>query len=238
MANPIATIFCDFDGTITPEDTFDAVVMAVAPQVWIPLKRQLFCFEITLRQGMELLATALTPDDLEQMVTHMGQFQPRPGFLPFLDELEAARMPFVLVSAGLTPLVEKVMAPHRHRLLQLVAAHVTSHPEEGLAFHSEFFSTDELVAKQQVISRYGGGLSVVIGDSITDLGMAQVADLVFAREPLCHWLEQRNISHHRWLDFDDVSAVLRAKGLLPATDAETLHAPPLDAKPRLIPGDG
>jgi hypothetical protein len=28
-------------------------------------------------------------------------------------------------------------------------------------------------------------------------------------------LEQRQIAHHRWEDFDDVSAVLKAEGLLP-----------------------
>ena len=38
MAPPAATVFCDFDGTITAEDTFDAVAAAVVPQVWWPLK--------------------------------------------------------------------------------------------------------------------------------------------------------------------------------------------------------
>ena len=219
MAAAIATVFCDFDGTITTEDTFDAVAAAVALEVWGPLKAQLFNFEINLRQSMELLAAALAPSDLEQMVSHMAQFEPRPGFLPFLAELESAGLPFVLVSAGLVPLVNKLMAPHRHRFKHLVAAEVSFNSLDGLQFHSEFFSSDELVAKAAVIARYGQGSSVVIGDSITDLGMAQVADLVFARAPLCHWLEQRQIAHHRWEDFDDVSAVLKAEGLLPRGEA-------------------
>jgi 2-hydroxy-3-keto-5-methylthiopentenyl-1-phosphate phosphatase len=215
MADVIATVFCDFDGTITTEDTFDAVAATVAPHVWVPLKKQLFNFEINLRQGMERLAAALVPADLELMVNHMAEFQPRPGFAPFLDALEAAGLPFVLVSAGLIPLVEKVMAPYQHRMHKMVAAQVIPDSNNGLIFHSEFFSDSELVAKAQVLNRYGKGINVVIGDSITDLGMAHNADLVFARQPLSDWLLQREIPHYPWHDFDDVSAVLRGKGLLP-----------------------
>jgi 2-hydroxy-3-keto-5-methylthiopentenyl-1-phosphate phosphatase len=119
------------------------------------------------------------------------------------------------------PLVEKVLGPHRHRLEQLVAATVQPHPNpnQGLEFHSPFRSSEELVAKAEVMERYGQGLRVVIGDSITDLRMAEAADLVFARAPLCDWLDRRGIAYHRWDDFDDVAAVLRAEGLLPAVVA-------------------
>ena len=219
MDSPVATVFCDFDGTVTSQDTFDLVAAAVAPERWQQIKNQLFAFEINLRQGMALLAEVLTPADLEAMVARMQGIEPRPGFLPFLDVLEAAGIPFVLVSGGLVPLVEAVLGLHRQRLHQLIAADVRPHPTQGLDFHSPFSSEEELVAKARVIERFGAGRSVVIGDSITDLRMAEVADLVFARAPLCDWLEQRGIAHHRWEDFDDVAAVLRREGLLGAVAA-------------------
>ena len=219
MDCPAATVFCDFDGTVTSIDTFDAVVSAATPQLWAELKQQLFNFEINLRQGMEALADGLTPEDLERMVAHMGQYAPRPCFLPFLAELERAGLPFVLVSGGLVPLVDEVLGSHRHRLDQLIAAEVLPHPQGGLRFHSPFANDQELVAKAEVVKRYGRGLCVVIGDSITDLGMAEVADVVFAREPLSGWLEQRGILFHYWDSFADVEAVLRHQGLLPAAAA-------------------
>ena len=219
MDRPAATVFCDFDGTVTSVDTFDAVAARAAPELWADLKAQLFQFDITLLQGMQALADALTPQDLEAMVAHMGEYAPRPCFLPFLAELERAGLPFVLVSGGLVPLVEAVLGPHRHRLDQLVAADVLSHPGGGLRFASPFANGQELVAKAEVVKRYGRGRSVVIGDSITDLGMAEVADLVFAREPLSGWLEQRGIAFHPWDSFADVEVVLRQQGLLPGAAA-------------------
>ena len=219
MDRPAATVFCDFDGTVTSVDTFDAVAARAAPELWADLKAQLFQFDITLLQGMQALADALTPQDLEAMVAHMGEYAPRPCFLPFLAELERAGLPFVLVSGGLVPLVEAVLGPHRHRLDQLIAAEVLSHPGGGLRFASPFANGQELVAKAEVVKRYGRGRSVVIGDSITDLGMAEVADLVFAREPLSGWLEQRGIAFHSWDSFADVEVVLRQQGLLPGAAA-------------------
>ncbi len=219
MDRPAATVFCDFDGTVTSVDTFDAVAARAAPELWADLKAQLFNFEITLLQGMQALADALTPHDLQAMVDHMGEYAPRPCFLPFLAELERAGVPFVLVSGGLVPLVEEVLGPHRHRLDQLIAAEVLPHPDGGLRFESPFANGQELVAKAEVVKRYGRGRSVVIGDSITDLGMAEVADLVFAREPLSGWLEQRGIAFHPWDSFADVEVVLRQQGLLPGAAA-------------------
>ena len=219
MDRPAATVFCDFDGTVTSVDTFDAVAARAAPELWADLKAQLFNFEITLLQGMQALADALTPHDLKAMVDHMGEYAPRPCFLPFLAELERAGVPFVLVSGGLVPLVEEVLGAHRHRLDQLIAAEVLPHPDGGLRFESPFANGQELVAKAEVVKRYGRGRSVVIGDSITDLGMAEVADLVFAREPLSGWLEQRGIAFHPWDSFADVEAVLRQQGLLPGAAA-------------------
>ena len=219
MDCPAATVFCDFDGTVTSIDTFDAVAALAAPQLWAELKAQLFSFEINLCQGMQALADGLKPGDLERMVAHMGQYAPRPCFLPFLSELERAGLPFVLVSGGLIPLVEEVLGPHRHRLDQLIAAEVLPHPQGGLRFVSPFANEQELVGKAEVVKRYGRGRTVVIGDSITDLGMAEVADVVFAREPLSGWLSQRSIAFHPWETFADVEAVLRQQGLLPVAAA-------------------
>ena len=67
MDCPAATGFCDFDGTVTSVDTFDAVAERAAPELWAELKTQLFQFEINLRQGMQALADGLTPNDLEGM---------------------------------------------------------------------------------------------------------------------------------------------------------------------------
>ena len=87
MDCPAATVFCDFDGTVTSIDTFDAVAALAAPQLWAELKAQLFQFEINLRQGMQALADGLNQSDLERMVAHMGQYALAHAFCRFLSNL-------------------------------------------------------------------------------------------------------------------------------------------------------
>ncbi len=41
-------VFCDFDGTITQQDTFIDVANQLVPEVWGPLQEQMYAFEITL----------------------------------------------------------------------------------------------------------------------------------------------------------------------------------------------
>jgi 2-hydroxy-3-keto-5-methylthiopentenyl-1-phosphate phosphatase len=48
--------------------------------------------------------------------------------------------------------------------------------------------------------------TLTIGDSITDLNMA--VTVVFARDLLCHYLDEANRSYIAWNDFHDVRIAL------------------------------
>jgi 2-hydroxy-3-keto-5-methylthiopentenyl-1-phosphate phosphatase len=49
---------------------------------------------------------------------------------------------------------------------------------------------------------------VAIGDSITDLNMTMAATVVFARDRLCHYLDEAQQSYIAWNDFHDVRQAL------------------------------
>ena len=208
-----ATVFCDFDGTITEVDTFDLVMGEVYGSFWSALKQDLLSFRLTLREAMDRLGQVLQAQHLTAMAERMGSFQPRPGFLPFLDAMKASGIPVVVVSGGFLPLIQPVLAPYRHRLHAVVAGTLTPQTT-GYRPHSPFASDQELVAKAAVVAHYNQGRSVVIGDGITDSQMAGVGDLVFARDWLANRMEQQHVPFHPWGDFTDVLQVLTAEGLL------------------------
>lgn len=208
-----ATVFCDFDGTITEVDTFDLVMGEVYGSFWSTLKQDLLSFRLTLREAMDRLGQVLEAEHLAAMAERMVSFPPRPGFLPFLDAMEAAGIPVVVVSGGFLPLVQPVLAPFHHRLHAVIAGTLTPQPT-GYRLHSPFASDQELVAKAAVVAHYNRGRSVVIGDGITDRQMARVGDLVFARDWLANLMEQQRIPFHPWGDFTDVLQVMAAQGLL------------------------
>ena len=60
----IATVFCDFDGTITPVDTFDLLMQDAYGQRWRQLKADLVGFRLTLREVMDRLGAMVTARQL------------------------------------------------------------------------------------------------------------------------------------------------------------------------------
>lgn len=211
-----ATVFCDFDGTITAVDTFDLLMQDTYGDVWRQLKADLLCFHLTLRQAMDQLGAMLTAQHLRAMEGRMATFVPRPGFLHFLDAMDHAGIPVVVVSGGFLPLVEAVLREHRHRFKAIIAGCPVPEDERGARhhIHSPCSSREELVAKALVMDKYAQGRAIAIGDGITDLRMAEAADVVFARDLLADLLTERGVAFHPWRDFDDVSRRLVRLGLV------------------------
>lgn len=219
-----ATVFCDFDGTITAVDTFDLLMQDTYGDVWRQLKGDLLCFRLPLRQAMDRLGAMLTARHLRAMEERMATFVPRPGFLHFLDAMDHAGIPVVVVSGGFLPLVEAVLREHRHRFKAIIAGCPVPEDERGARhhIHSPCSSREELVAKALVMDIYGQGRTIAIGDGITDLRMAEAADLVFARDLLADLLAERGVAFHPWHDFDDVSRRLVQLELVPPSVLRSL----------------
>lgn len=211
-----ATVFCDFDGTITAVDTFDLLMQDTYGDFWRRLKADLLSFRLTLRQVMEQLGAVLTARHLAAMERRMATFVPRPGFLRFLDAMDHAGIPVVVVSGGFLPLVEAVLLEHRHRFKAVIAGLPVPQDHGGTRhhIHSPYRSEEELVAKARVMDVYGQGHAIAIGDGITDVRMAEAADVVFARDLLAGLLRERGMPFHPWRDFDDVVRLLAQRGLV------------------------
>ncbi|MXW13142.1 MAG: HAD-IB family phosphatase [Synechococcus sp. SB0662_bin_45] len=163
-----ATVFCDFDGTITAVDTFDLLMQDTYGDVWRQLKGDLLCFRLPLRQAMDRLGAMLTARHLRDMEERMATFVPRPGFLHFLDAMDHAGIPVVVVSGGFLPLVEAVLREHRHRFKAIIAGCPVPEDERGARhhIHSPCSSREELVAKALVMDMYSQGRTIAIGDGL------------------------------------------------------------------------
>lgn len=211
-----ATVFCDFDGTITAVDTFDLLMQDTYGDVWRQLKADLLGFRRPLREVMDQLGSLLTAQHLRAMEGRMATFVPRPGFLRFLDAMDHAGISVLVVSGGFLPLVEAVLRGHRHRFKAVIAGLPVPQDQEGTRhhIHSPYSSREELVAKALVMDLYGQGRTIAIGDGITDLRMAEAADVVFARDLLAELLTERGVAFHPWRDFDDVVQWLVELGLV------------------------
>lgn len=203
-------VFCDFDGTITVEETFVAMLKKYTPERFAEVMPEIYALRLSLADGVRQLLNSI-PSRCYQDILEDIRHQPlRSGFVALLDFLEAAEIPLVVVSGGLRGMVEVALGSWQERVAGIYAAEVDT-SEEFLQVYSSVESDTELVAKPQVMRQYDAKEKIAIGDSITDLQMAMAADVVFARDRLAQYLQERGKFYIEWQDFFDVRDTLATR---------------------------
>jgi 2-hydroxy-3-keto-5-methylthiopentenyl-1-phosphate phosphatase len=196
-------VFCDFDGTITAEETFVGMLKRFAAESYDATENLLIDGKITLGEAVRRLVESIPSKRYPQVLDFVKDKPIRRGFSELLDFLHFHGVPLIVVSGGLMGSVSAKLAPFRNRIHAMYAAEVNAEGE-FLRIHSDFESATELVAKTRVMGLYRCEQSIVIGDGITDLNIATTADLVFARDRLCRYLTEKSKPFIRWEDFIDV----------------------------------
>ncbi|MGM0453825.1 MAG: HAD-IB family phosphatase [Thermodesulfobacteriota bacterium] len=201
-------VFSDFDGTITAQESLEAVFQYFLPGQWEPVKARLLAGQTTLREGVRGLIEAIPARRYPEILEFVSEIPVRPGLAEFLDFLDEHDIPFVVVSGGIRGMVETGLGHLVDRVERIVAVDVdTGGPY--LKVRSDYENGDELVAKRDVMAEFDAARRVVIGDGVTDFNMVKDADLVFARDSLAHYLDGMNVSYEKWGDFVDVKNRLR-----------------------------
>jgi 2-hydroxy-3-keto-5-methylthiopentenyl-1-phosphate phosphatase len=200
-------VFCDFDGTITVDETFVAILRRYAPELSAELIPQMYQLKLTLREGvrrmLESIASSAYPEILEFVST-----QPQRAGLPeFLTFLEEHQVPFVVISGGLQGMVAATLEPLQSQITAIYGVEVDTTGDRFQVTSPAEGETD-FVDKIVLMNRHPAQQKIAIGDSVTDLNMALAADVVFARDRLARYLDERDIPYHPWHDFFDIKTVL------------------------------
>jgi len=203
-------VFCDFDGTITAEETFVGMLKEFAPQLSEQLMPQMYARQLTLREGVRQLLESIPSARYPEIIAYAKPKPIRPGLVELLDFLDAQGVPFVVVSGGVRGMVETVLSQVstgteslRERVAAIYAVDLDT-TGDFLQVHSEFEEDTELVSKVQVMAKYPAQEQIAIGDSVTDLKMALHAPVVFARDRLIQYLDDHNKPYIPWNDFFDI----------------------------------
>jgi 2-hydroxy-3-keto-5-methylthiopentenyl-1-phosphate phosphatase len=196
-------VFCDFDGTITIEETFVAMITRFAPKVSALVLPEIYAKRVTLRQGVRQMLESIPSSSYSEIVEFARSQPIRAGFVEFLDFLKTEQIPIVIISGGLHCMVEAVLKPYMDKI---TAIHAIDLDTSGtyLKVNSKYEGGTEMVAKAEIMASYGAAESISIGDSITDWNMALAASIVFARPPLTDYLDERQKPYIHWNDFIDI----------------------------------
>jgi 2-hydroxy-3-keto-5-methylthiopentenyl-1-phosphate phosphatase len=193
-SSPAVVVLCDFDGTATPHTVINELFERFADPAWQDLCDAWERREITTPQGLPLCFGHVKATRAE-LESFLGTIALDPAFPDLVELCRSKGHDFAVASDGLTWYIRYVLENHGIHDLTIYANEIEFEPH---GFRLSFPWYDPVTplrgtSKVAIIRRYQakGAKVVFIGDGLTDIEAAPVADLVYAKDGLlAHCREQ------------------------------------------------
>jgi len=208
-------IFCDFDGTITINDNIVNIMKYFNPPGWETIKNDTLSGKISVREGVGrmflLLSTAYRDEIMHYAIK---QAQIRPGFDQFIQYCQDHHIRLLITSGGIDFFVYPILSQY-------------DIPKQDIYCNASDFSGKQIrilwpfscdtqcsndcgMCKPSILRSLSTNhsMNIVIGDSITDLAIAKMAELVIARDFLLQRCKEQSIPYKEFDSFFDVINIL------------------------------
>jgi 2-hydroxy-3-keto-5-methylthiopentenyl-1-phosphate phosphatase len=208
-------IFCDFDGTITKSDNIINIMKYFNPPGWETIKNDILAGRISVREGVGRMFSLLPASYREEIATYaIKQAKIRPGFDQFIQYCKDNNNRLLITSGGIDFFVYPILS--RYPI-----------PKHDIYCNASDFSGKQIrilwpfscdpqcsrdcgMCKTSILRLFSTNdyMKIVIGDSITDLAVAKLADLVIARDFLLQKCKEQSLPYKEFDSFFDVIKAL------------------------------
>ncbi|WXB94818.1 2-hydroxy-3-keto-5-methylthiopentenyl-1-phosphate phosphatase [Bacillus sp. FJAT-52991] len=208
-------IFCDFDGTVTKKDNIASIMERFAPPECEKLKDAILAQELSIQEGVGQMF-ALLPSSLQQDIVDfvLETAEIREGFSDFVQYAKKQGIPLYIVSGG----IDFFVKPMLESFDSIAGVHCNQADFSGDTIQIQW----PHVCDEQCPNQHCGCCkptiirqlvnadthTVVIGDSVTDLQAAKIADTVIARDYLSEKCAALSIPFQSFETFYDCIEVL------------------------------
>ncbi|WP_066295225.1 2-hydroxy-3-keto-5-methylthiopentenyl-1-phosphate phosphatase [Bacillus sp. FJAT-29937] len=216
MKNPV--IFCDFDGTITNKDNIVNIMKEFAPPEWDAIKDDILGQKVSIQEGVGKLFSLLPSSKKEEIISFvMKDAVIREGFAEFVQFTRKAKIPLYIVSGGIDFFVYPVLEPFGP--FEKIYCNEADFSGENIRIVFPHECDDDCSSKgcgcckPSIIRQLASeeNTSIVIGDSITDLQAAKLADVVIARDFLIEKCKELNIRYEPFERFQDCIHIIESR---------------------------
>ncbi len=204
-------VFSDFDGTITNKDVIISIMAKFAPPVWKNILKDILNEKITITEGVSKLFNLIPSSQKEEILDWvLSNIKIRKGFEEFLTSLQESNIPFVVLSGGLDFYIYEFLKPYMN-LIEKIYCNEADFSGRYIKVKFSYdcnsvCKTDCGMCKGSVIVKYPQSTKIHIGDSITDISAAKVANIIFARGDLQRRLDVLGKKYIPFENFYDIQA--------------------------------
>ena len=211
-------IACDFDGTVTRQDTLVEILDLYGSARWREIQNEVVSGKLSIREGLqaEMGAVRANLEQIKDLLANRVELEP--SFQPFLRKMRGLGIPLILLSGGFDLCVEAVLTNAGLWPLPFLANRLRRH---NGCWAVEFpYPSPNCSAcghcKGDPIRGWNqqGFTTIFVGNGVTDHCAAQQAKLTFAKEELLSWCQTQAIPAVSFRTFDDVDGELIQRGWL------------------------
>ncbi len=209
------TLLCDFDGTISVEDTTDTLLERFGKPGWEKLEADWRAGRIGSRECMAG-QVALLDMSRAELDAHLAERGIDPGFAAFVAYAKADSLPIEILSDGLDYAIHFILRHYEFDYLPVTANRLEEVGERewrlGFPNASPMCRAKSGTCKCTAATRVQGprGRVLMVGDGASDYCVAESADFVFAKGKLVDHCRAKNIPHAPIKDFADALELLPA----------------------------
>ena len=209
------TLLCDFDGTISVEDTTDTLLERFGKPGWEQLEADWKAGRIGSRDCMAGQVGLLDMSRAE-LDAHLSERAIDPGFAGFVTYAKEQAMPIEILSDGLDYAIHFILKHYDFDYLPVTANRLeeVGVREWRLGFPNASATCRAAsgTCKCAAAARVQGVRQrvLMIGDGASDYCVAEAADFVFAKGKLIDHCRAKKIAHAPIKDFAEALALLPA----------------------------
>jgi len=219
-------VFCDFDGTISCDDTTDVILSRFALPEWEEIEAQWKAGRMGSAECMQrqIALVRASKADLDATLDSLKIDDSFPSFVKFC---ESRAIPMSVLSDGVDYFIDRILTRHKLNKMPIVSNRLSMNADGNYSLNTPYRNADcaasSGVCKCAQIAK-GTGTSIFVGDGRSDFCASGAADVVFAKGTLATYCEQQGIPYILYSSFSDIQAKLES--LLPALrrDPATVYA--------------
>ena len=209
-------ILCDFDGTISVEDTGYALLAHFSSGDWEAIDRKFCEGQIGSREAYAQIAQILRGDEssIRRFLRQHSKIDSY--FLPFYQACRQAGIDVKIVSDGLDFYIRTILEAHHLSDIPFYANHARFANGKKLAITFPY-ANDECgrcgTCKRKLVQLHRKEYDSILfaGNGLSDRCAAQEADFVFAKDSLYSYCVDQDISCHFFKDFGEILKGLKKK---------------------------
>lgn len=200
-------IYCDFDGTITKDDSVNKFFEIYAPN-WMDSEKLWIEGKISSRENAIIQVGLLNNVSQKQLDDYINSIEIDDYFLDFVDYVKSNNIKLTILSDGFDLFIKKIL--ERYNLDIPYYANKLIYKNGNFSIEFPYYNENcDKKAGMCKCQKVKENKFCYIGDGTSDLCIARKADLLFASKNLHQYCKKNNINHIHFTSFRNIIDKLR-----------------------------